>query len=316
MTKVAFVFPGQGSQFVGMGADICGAFAAARSVFVRAGEVLSMDMEDLCFNGPADALNLTVNTQLAVLVAEVAAYEALREKTSFYPHFLAGHSLGEYAAIYAAGALELSELLSIVQVRARCHQDAVPAGEGAMAAVMGLDAAAIRSVCEEFSIGMEEVAEVANLNGPNQTVISGHARTLVRVLDRLTAIGAKKCVRLPISVPCHSRLMTEAALVFRRSLETISFRPFRVPVLPNYDPRCFHSPETAAELLWRQMIAPVRWQETVERLAEMGVEMIVEIGPRKVLTSLIKGINRHMRILFAGDVASVEETAAVLNNLT
>ncbi|HPC01534.1 MAG TPA: ACP S-malonyltransferase [Syntrophales bacterium] len=314
MVKAAFVFPGQGSQYVGMGMDVYGSYGAAREVFDRAGEILGQDIKDLCFRGPAEELNLTVNTQLAVLVTEIALYEAFRQEAPHVrPHYLAGHSLGEYAAIYAAGSLAMTDVVTIVRARARYHHEAVPVGCGAMAAVIGLEQSVIEGVCREYTASGDLVADLANLNAPGQTVISGHAQAVSEVLGRLKSLGAKMCVQLPISVPCHSRLMTRAADAFRRDLEGVKFLPFQIPVLPNFDPHVFHSPEKAAELLWRQMTSPVRWRETVERLASLGVGTVVEIGPKRVLGGLIKNIDRRLRVLFVGDVPSLRETAALIS---
>jgi len=311
MGKIGLVFPGQGCQFVGMGADLCEQDAMFRSVFARAGDILGDDLLSLCLKGPKDRLDQTVNTQLAVLVFEIAAYEALRKRHSFTPAAIAGHSLGEYSALYAAGALGLEEVLTLVHARARRHEEAAPAGFGAMAAVVGLTLAQMKALVLDCS-RQDEPVDLANINAPNQAVASGHARAVERLMERAEKIGARLIVRLPISVPCHCRLLAQAAERFRKDLEQVAFKAFGSPVVPNCDPAILYCRDNAADLLARQIVSPVRWQETVERMARMGIDTIVEIGPRKVLTGLIKNIRKDMRTVFAGDVPSVGACAELL----
>lgn len=311
MGKIGLVFPGQGSQFVGMGADLCEQDAAFRNVFDRACAILGDDLLSLCLHGPNDRLDRTVNTQLAVLVFEIAAYEALRNRCGLNPAAIAGHSLGEYSAIYAAGALGLEEVLTLVRSRAQLHEEALPPGLGAMAAVVGLTLEQMKTLVEDASRDGEPV-DLANINAPNQAVASGHARAVERLMERAKEIGARLVVRLPISVPCHCRLLAQAAVRFRKDLERAAFKPFRSPVVPNCDPDLLYCRDNAAELLARQIVSPVRWQETIERMAQMGVDTIVEVGPRKVLTGLIKNIRKDMRTAFAGDVPTVSACAEML----
>ncbi len=311
MGKIGLVFPGQGSQFVGMGSDLCEQDATFRSVFARAGDILGDDILSLCLKGPKDRLDQTVNTQLAVLVFEIAAYETLRKRYGFTPAAIAGHSLGEYSAIYAAGALGLEDVLRLVRSRARHHEEAAPPGFGAMAAVVGLTLEQMRGLVGDASREGEPV-DVANINAPNQAVASGHVRAVERLMERARETGARLVVRLPISVPCHSRLLAGAAGRFRTDLEKAAFRHFERPVVPNCDPDVFYSRGNAADLLARQIVSPVRWQETIERMARMGIDTVLEIGPRKVLSGLIRNIRKDMRAVFAGDVPSVGACAELI----
>jgi [acyl-carrier-protein] S-malonyltransferase len=304
MGRIGLVFPGQGSQFVGMGGDLCEHHETFRNVFARAGEILDTDILSLCLNGPREALDQTVNTQLAVLTFEIAVFETLKELNNLNPAVVAGHSLGEYSAIYASGALGLEEILTLVRSRAKRHEEAVPQGTGAMAAIVGLTLDQLKELVAECSRDDEPV-DLANINAPIQVVVSGHARAVERLMERAKEIGAKLVVRLPISVPCHCRLLTNASGLYQKDLERARFQPFEHPVIPNCDPAVFYTQENAAELLRRQIISPVRWQETVEKMARMGIETVVEVGPKRVLSGLIKNIRKDMRLVFAGDAESL-----------
>lgn len=304
MGRIGLVFPGQGSQFVGMGVDLCEHHKTFRSVFTRAREILDEDILSLCLNGPKEALDQTVNTQLAVLTFEIAAFETLRMLNVLTPAVVAGHSLGEYSAIYASGALGLEEVLTLVRLRAKRHEEAVPQGFGAMSAIVGLTLDQMKELVTGCS-REDEPVDLANINAPNQTVVSGHARAVERLMEEAKERGAKLVVRLPISVPCHCRLLAEASGLFQKDLERTRFRPFDLPVIPNCDPDVFYSPENAAALLKRQIISPVRWQETIEKMAQMGIETIVEVGPKRVLSGLIRNIRKEMRLVFVGDAESL-----------
>jgi [acyl-carrier-protein] S-malonyltransferase len=304
MARIGLVFPGQGSQFVGMGGDLCERHETFRNVFARAREILGTDILSLCLNGPGEALDQTVNTQLAVLTFEIAAFETLREINVLTPAVIAGHSLGEYSAIYASGALGLEKVLPLVLSRAKRHEEAIPHGFGAMAAIVGLTLDQTKSLVEESS-REDEPVDLANINAPNQAVVSGHSSAVQRLMERAKEIGAKLVVRLPVSAPCHCRLLAEASGLFRKDLENTRFGPFERPVIPNCDPETFYSRENAAELLGRQIVSPVRWQETVEKMIQMGVETIVEVGPKRVLSGLIKNIKKDMRLVFVGDAESL-----------
>lgn len=305
MGKIGLVFPGQGSQFVGMGGDLCERHEPFRNVFARARDILGADILSLCLNGPREALDQTVNTQLAVLTFEIAAFETLRELNVITPTVVAGHSLGEFSAVYASGALGLEEILPLVRSRARRHEEAVPRGFGAMAAIVGLTLDQMKDLVLECS-REDEPVDLANINAPNQAVVSGHSCAVQRLMERAKEVGAKLVVRLPISAPCHCRLLAETSVLFRKDLESCRFGPFERPVIPNCDPAVFYSRENAAELLGRQIVSPVRWQETVEKMIQMGVETIVEVGPKRVLSGLIRNIKKDMRLVFVGDAESLD----------
>jgi len=287
-----------------MGADLCAEDVAFRGVFDRAGEILGDDILSLCLGGPKERLDQTVNTQLAVLVFEIAAYESIRTRVPLEPAAMAGHSLGEYGAIYAAGGLDLEGVLTLIRARAQRHEEAVPQGVGAMVAVVGLTLEQVNALVLECS-NDGEPADVANINAPNQVVVSGHARAVERLMGRAREIGARLVVRLPISAPCHCRLLVQAAARFREDLAKAAFRPFKRPVVPNCDPGVLYNEGNAAELLARQIVSPVRWQETIEGMARMGVDTILEIGPKRVLSGLVKHILKDMRSVFAGDAPSI-----------
>jgi len=311
MCRLGLVFPGQGSQYVGMGSDLYREFAAARSVFDQAGDILGFDVAALCFEGPREVLDLTVNTQTAVLVLEIALFETLRRETPLAPVVLAGHSLGEYAALYAAGALPLERLLPLVRARARYHQEAVPVGEGAMAAILGPGEEAVAAACRRVCAEGEEVT-LAVHNAPGQTVVSGHAAAVERVVEEIKRSGGAQAVKLPISVPCHCDLLARASERLREDLEGIPFGDISVPVIPNCDPGVFYTRETARDLLCRQIVRPVRWKETIERMAALGVDTILETGPKRTLSALIKRIDRRFRLLNVENADSLRKTAALL----
>ncbi len=313
MGKMGLVFPGQGSQFVGMGGDLYENHQTFRDVFTRAREILDMDVLALCLNGPKVALDQTVNTQLAVLTFEIAALETLSSLCELEPAVIAGHSLGEYSAIYASGALGLEEILPLVRLRAKRHENAVPQGTGAMAAIVGLTLDQMTGLALECSRNDEPV-DLANINAPNQVVVSGHARAVAQLMERARKIGAKLVVQLPISVPCHCRLLSEASALFQNDLLRVHFRNFDVPVIANCAPAVFYSREDAAELLRLQIISPVRWQETIERMAGMGITSILEIGPKRVLSGLIRNICKDMQLHYVGNHESLQQFIEIHNS--
>jgi [acyl-carrier-protein] S-malonyltransferase len=312
MAKLAFVFPGQGVQHVGMGRDLYEEFETVRQTFDEARRILGIDIAALCFDGPQAALDLTVNTQVAVLTLDLAIYRIVRQSIGASPSVMAGHSLGEYAALYAAGAVSLADLLPLVYARAQYHQQAVSLGTGAMAAIIGMSGEAVEDICRR-TLSENEVAGLAIRNAPNQVVISGHRSAVERVMAESERKGALKAMKLPISVPCHCRLLDKAAEWMKVDLERIRFNAFQTPVIPNCDPGVFYSLENVRELLTRQITAPVHWQGTIEKMGEMGVDTVVEIGPRRTLLGLIKRIDRKMRLLNVEDLASLKKTSGILN---
>ncbi len=287
---IAFIFPGQGSQAVGMGKALADAFPICRETFEEADEAVGEPLSQLCFQGPEERLRLTENTQPAILAVSIAAYRLLASRGLDHPAFVAGHSLGEYTAHVAAGTIAFADALRIVRRRGRYMQEAVPVGTGAMAAVLGLDPAAVAEACREAAEG--DVVSPANLNGAGQVVIAGSRDAVARAVERLKARGARRVVPLPVSAPFHCALMKPAEERLAPELRALQARDPRIPVIANVDaePKC--DGESAIEALVRQVSSPVRWEETVRRLASDGVTAFVEVGPGAVLTALVRKIQR------------------------
>lgn len=304
MGKVAFLFPGQGSQAVGMGADVAERYPAAREIFRRADEALGEPLSQLCFGGPEEALRLTANTQPAVLVASLAVHAVLAEAGAKCDG-VAGHSLGEYSAVGAAGGLEVEDLVRTVRQRGELMQAAVPVGEGAMAAVLGPSREEVEAACAAAS-GESGVVVAANFNAPEQTVIAGHAAAVARAGELLRQRGAKRVVPLPVSAPFHSPLMWPAREGLAPVLAALPLRPLAVPLYNNVDAAPVHLPEEVRDGLVRQVDAPVRWVELVQRMAADGFDTFVEIGPGSVLTGLVRRIARGATTWTVGTVAQVE----------
>lgn len=308
--KIAFTFPGQGSQAVGMMqsfADLQG----TRETFAEASDALGQDLWKLVMEGPAEELNLTVNTQPVMLAAGVAVHRAWHAAGGARAELLAGHSLGEYSALVAAGAMAFGDAVKLVRFRAQSMQDAVPAGTGAMAAVLGLDDDAVRAACAEAS-GPGEVAEAANFNSPAQVVIAGHKAAVERGMEAAKARGAKRAVLLPMSVPSHCSLMQPAAGRMRERLASVSIKVPRPPVIHNADVKSAASGESVKEALVRQLVQPVRWVETVRALVAAGATHIVECGPGKVLVGLNRRIAPESQNLALSDATSFNEALAAL----
>lgn len=305
--RIAFVFPGQGSQAVGMGRAFAEAFPEAAARFAEAGEALGFDLAALCFHGPAEALALTANTQPAILTASMAALAGLTRR-DIRPDFVAGHSMGEYSALVAAGALDFADAVRLVRKRGEFMQEAVAVGAGTMAALIGLEVAAVQAVCREAAD--TGVVEVANLNAPDQIVIAGERAAVERAVALAKARGAKRAVPLPVSAPFHCRLMQPAAARLREVLGTVPLRDLQVPWVTNVDAVPIRKGAEVAEALIRQVAAPIRWVEGVERLRREGVEIFVEVGPGKVLTGLIRRIAPEARTFAVEDLAGLEAAAA------
>lgn len=314
MGTFALVFPGQGSQYPGMGEELYRNYTHIRELFEEASAVFEKDMAELCFQGPQELLDLTVNTQTSILTVEIAAWRAFSERVKERPFVMAGHSLGEYAALHAAGAVGLKDCLKLVRKRAQLHQDAVPVGEGAMAAVMGMERQDVEDLCRRATEGVNCMVEFSIENSPGQIVVSGHTAAVEAVVAAAGKKEGARAVILPISVPCHCSLLKSAAESFGESLAAIKFRDPAPPVIPNCDPSIFHAADRTKELLTRQIMTPVLWRDTVSRMAAMGVDTIVELGPKRVLSGLIRRIDRRFRLLNVEDMASLEETANALNS--
>ena len=300
----AFVFPGQGSQSPGMGKDLCERFLSARHVFEEADAALSFPLSKLCFDGPADELALTEHTQPAVLTVSIAVLRVLEERGQ-RADIVAGHSLGEYSAVVCAGGLSFADAVRIVRERGRFMQEAVPVGEGSMAAVLGLDEEAVSRICADTA-GSEVVAP-ANLNAPGQTVIAGHVAAVERASHLARQRGAQHVLRLPVSAPFHCALMKPARERLAALLEGVEFRDLRIPLVNNVEAVAVTDASEVRENLIRQVTSAVRWSESVRELVRLGVEAVVEVGPGRVLAGLIRRIDPSIPIQSMGTPAQVEK---------
>ena len=303
--SLAFIFPGQGSQSIGMLKALGEAYPEVRSTFATASEVLGYDVWSLVQDGPEDALNRTDVTQPAMLSAGVAVWRVWQRCGGARPAFMAGHSLGEYSALVCAGALPFEQAVAAVAERGRYMQEAVPAGQGAMAAILGLDDAAVIAACEAAAQG--EVVSAVNFNSPGQVVIAGGSAAVGRAVELAQQAGAKRAVLLPVSVPSHCSLMRPAAERLAAYLDTLDFVAPAIPVINNVDVAITQDPQAIREALVRQLVSPVRWVETIEALAARGVHAAVECGPGKVLVGLNKRIARDMVALPVFDPANLDQ---------
>lgn len=287
-SDLAFVFPGQGSQTVGMGKDFCDQFGAAKKVFAEADDALGFSLSQLCFSGPEADLKLTENTQPAILTMSVAALRVLESETALRPALVAGHSLGEYSALVAVGALSFGDAVRIVRQRGRLMQQAVPAGEGAMAVILGLEMNAVRALCNDAS--ENDIVAPANYNGGGQIVIAGAKNAVVRAMALAKERGAKRALDLPVSAPFHCELMRPAAEGLKEVLQNVTVQPFTVGVVTNVEAEINRDSQRVKDLLVEQAVRPVRWEESVNKIFQSGCQRAIEIGPGKVLKGLIKRI--------------------------
>ena len=307
---IAYIFPGQGSQYAGMGKDLAEQFPAAKQVFEKADEALGFALSDLCFNGPAERLQLTENTQPAILTTSIAVLRAMEVEGFGKPDFVAGHSLGEYAALVAAGSLSLSDAVRTVRARGRYMQEAVPVGAGAMAAILGADLGAVMQACAEAGEG--QVCSPANINSQNQVVIAGDAEAIDRAVALLKERGAKRVIKLKVSAPFHSALMRPAQDRLAIDLLAIRFEDLQIPVVTNVDARAVTAGNEARDALVRQVSQTVRWLESVEFLIDHGVQSFIEIGPGKVLSGLVRQIDRSVSCVNVEDAASLRAAREAL----
>jgi [acyl-carrier-protein] S-malonyltransferase len=309
--KFAFVFPGQGSQAVGM-LDAWGEHPEVLRTLAEASEALGEDIGALIKNGPKEQLDLTTNTQPVMLTAGIACYRAWIAETGLQPAAAAGHSLGEYTALVAAGALSLAEALPLVRLRAQAMQQAVPVGAGAMYAILGLDGEAVRAGCAQAAAESGEVIEAVNFNDPKQTVIAGSKAGAEKAAELLKAAGAKRALPLPVSAPFHSSLMKPAAEVLRARLAEVGFAAQAFPVVNNIDVAVTESAEALRDALYRQAFGPVRWVEVVQALKARGLTHIIECGPGKVLAGMVKRIDAELQSCTVLDPASLAEAKNLL----
>ena len=305
----AFVFPGQGSQSVGMLNSVAQR-PEVRATMQEASDALGEDLAKLIAEGPSEALSLTTNTQPVMLTAGVAFYRAWVAAGGAVPKVMAGHSLGEYSALVAAGVISFKDAVPLVRFRAQAMQSAVPVGTGGMAAILGLDDAAVIQVCEEASTASGSIVEAVNFNAPGQVVIAGASDAVTKACELLKAAGAKRALPLPVSAPFHSSLLQPASEKLKTYLANIEFNAPTIPVINNVDVQILNDPQAIKDALVRQAAKPVRWQETIQAMAQQGIAQVVECGPGKVLAGLTKRINDQVSGVPVFDEASLNEALA------
>lgn len=307
---IAYIFPGQGSQAVGMGKDLFDNFPKAREVFEEADDALGFNLSEMCFSGTTEDLALTANTQPAILTTSVAAFRAMEAEGFPIPKFVAGHSLGEYSALVVAKSLSFSDAVKTVRKRGTYMQEAVPVGVGAMAAILGLPLETVENACVEAAQG--QICSPANINSPAQIVIAGNSEAIDRAIDILKERGAKRAIKLNVSAPFHCALMKPAQERLAKDLQEINFGDLRFPVIENVSAEANTDGARAREALIMQVSAPVRWADSIENLINKGVDTFIEVGAGKILTGMVRQINRDVRCLNVEDSNSLRNTLETL----
>ncbi|HAT8123036.1 ACP S-malonyltransferase [Legionella pneumophila serogroup 1] len=307
MVKTAFVFPGQGSQSIGMLSDFMPQYTVITDVFAEASDALGYDLWDLVQNGPETKLNQTEYTQAAMLTADVAIYRLLMQLGVPQPQVMAGHSLGEYAALVCANSLSLKDAAQLVARRGQVMQNAIPLGEGAMAAIVGLSDEQVRSLCDEQASTANHLVTPANYNALGQIVVAGHRTAVDKLIQLAEDAGARLAMIIPVSVPCHCPLLKDAAELFAENLAQIEFQVPSVDVVSNVDLSIYYSTQHIRDKLKEQLYSPVRWVETVQLIQQRGIELVVECGPGKVLNGLIKRIERNLTTISVYDTISLDQ---------